>query len=144
MDRMTAVAERLAELEISVHDADGGEVSCGDAAGGYYGWASIDSVESALDTVESLNCVDLADAFSEFHDRVRFTPRTWTIIWGHSGGPHATAREASRYAANVWGTIEADDPEGAADAVAETVGLAWADYYTDGSAVHILLTEEGE
>lgn len=141
MNRFDEVADKLAQLEINVYAADGGQLACGDPAGGFYGWASLGDVEGALDAVEGLNCVSLSDAFDEFHDRVRFRPRTWTILWGHSGGPHTDARDASRYAAHVWGTIEADDAESAADAVAEIVGADWADFYADGAEVHILLTE---
>lgn len=144
MNRLDEVVDKLAQLEISVYAADSGQISCGDAAGGFYGWASVDSVSAALNAVESLCCVDLADAFSEFHDRVRFGPRTWTIFWGHSGGPHSNARDASRYAANVWGTIDADDAEEAACAVAEIVGGEWVDYYVSGSHVHVLLSGGGE
>jgi len=69
---------------------------------------------------------------------------TYTIAWGHSGeqGRHwTTAREASRYAAEEWGTVEAESPEAAVEIVRaeiEAQGGTVGDYYVDGRTIHII------
>ena len=73
---------------------------------------------------------------------------TYTIAWGHSGtqGKHwTTAREASRYAAEEWGTVEAESPEAAVEIVrAESPDGTVGDWYVDGTTIHIVPVPEDE
>ena len=68
----------------------------------------------------------------------------YTILWGHSGekGRHwTTAREASRYAAEEWGTVEAESPEAAVKIVRaeiESQGGEVVDWYSDNNVIHII------
>lgn len=67
--------------------------------------------------------------------------QTYTILWGHSGTrgrEWTTAREASRYASTVWGTVEAQSPADAIEIVRVETGEV-ADHYVSGSAIHIVL-----
>jgi len=69
---------------------------------------------------------------------------TYTILWGHSGehGLHwTTAREASRYAAEEWGTVEAESPEAAVEIVRgeiEAQGGEVLDWYAEGNFIHVI------
>ena len=69
---------------------------------------------------------------------------TYTILWGHSGerGRHwTTAREASRYAAEEYGTVEAESAEAAVEIVRaeiEEQGGTVVDWYADGDLIHII------
>lgn len=70
----------------------------------------------------------------------------YTIMWGHSGTrgqEWTTAREASRYAAETWGEIAAEDAEHAAQQAAEETGATLDDYYESAPGiVHVVLAEE--
>lgn len=71
---------------------------------------------------------------------------TFTIIWGHSGThghEWTTAREASQYAGEVWGEVEADTPEAAAQAAATETGEGLIDWWHDDATdrVHVILGE---
>lgn len=72
----------------------------------------------------------------------------YTILWGHSGerGKHwETAREASRYAAEEWGTVEAESPEAAVEIVrAESPDGTVGDWYVDDTTIHIVPVPEDE
>jgi len=64
---------------------------------------------------------------------------TYTILWGHSGerGRHwTTAREASRYAAEEYGTVEAESAEAAVEIVRAEIEVE--DWYADGDLIHII------
>lgn len=69
------------------------------------------------------------------------TTKTYRILWGHSGTmgrEWTTAREASRYAAVEWGTVDAVSPEEAVAMVAEETGTPVADHHTDGDEIHVI------
>lgn len=69
---------------------------------------------------------------------------TYTILWGHSGKQGrnwTTAREASRYAAEQYGTVEADSAEAAVEIVRgeiESQGGKVVDWYAEGSFIHVI------
>jgi len=72
---------------------------------------------------------------------------TYTIMWGHAGryGHEWTdAMGASRYAADVWGTVEAEDAEAAIKTVYEqlaTVGPLpdeWAERFPYDGVIDIV------
>lgn len=68
----------------------------------------------------------------------------YTILWGHSGerGKHwETAREASRYAAEQYGTVEAESAEAAVEIVRDEIeaqGGTVVDWYADGNFIHVI------
>lgn len=67
----------------------------------------------------------------------------YRIAWGHSGdqGKHwTTAREASRYAAEVWGHVEASTPEEAVKIVRQEIaGSIVGDWWYNGNrTIHIV------
>ena len=64
---------------------------------------------------------------------------TYEIAWGHSGSrghEWNTAREASRYAANTWGTVEAESPEAAVEVVRADVVVD--DWYEQDGVIHVV------
>lgn len=69
---------------------------------------------------------------------------TYTILWGHSGerGKHwVTAREASRYAAEPYGTVEAESAEDAVEIVRaeiESQGGKVIDWYAEDRFIHVI------
>ena len=69
---------------------------------------------------------------------------TYTILWGHSGEQGrewATAREASRYAAEQYGTVEAESAEAAVEIVRgeiEAQGGTVVDWYAEGNFIHVI------
>ena len=70
----------------------------------------------------------------------------FVIAWGHSGtrGRHwTTAWEASRYAWEEWGEIEAETPSAAVKAMAEEAMIEVADFYLepDRPVIHIVPQE---
>lgn len=119
----------------------GGQVV--DAAGSF---GDADETEAVYEAIE--------DAIYRGDDQVEVAGHTYTwdieappvhrILWGHSGTrgrEWTTAREASRYAAEVWGETEAEDAEAAARVAAEDVGSELLDWYADGLDVHIVLAD---
>ena len=75
-------------------------------------------------------------------------PETYTIIWGHSGtqGRNWTsARDASRYAGEQWGTVVAPDGETAIK-IAELEGLEVGDWYEemDSRTIHVVAPRDAE
>lgn len=71
------------------------------------------------------------------------TTTMYQIRWGHSGTQGwewSTAREASRYASEVWGEVEATTPDEALLEV-ERSGVDYGDTYVDGSVIHIIRGE---
>lgn len=73
--------------------------------------------------------------------------RLYRILWGHSGTygrEWTTAQEASRYAAIIWGVIEAVSAEAAAQKVisemceAGNVTRESFDWYSEDSTIHVV------
>ena len=65
----------------------------------------------------------------------------YVILWGHSGEHWATAREASRYAAEQYGTVEAESAEAAVEIVRaeiESQGGKVTDWYAEGRFIHVI------
>lgn len=66
----------------------------------------------------------------------------YTIFWGHSGRQGKdwnTAREASEYAAEVWGEVEAHDAAHAIE-LARAEGLDVAGWYEEKNVIHVIPT----
>ncbi len=68
---------------------------------------------------------------------------SYTIAWGHSGErgwDWRTAFEASRYAAETWGEVEAESPEEAVNVMATEAEMTVLDWYLepDHPRIHVV------